>query len=55
MSTDGERRPPIGPVLSQMATLLAEWWLGFTVTQAEDPSDGIVPDDPSELTADNKP
>lgn len=37
--TVSERRPPIGPVLSGVATLLAEWWLGYDVTEASRPSD----------------
>jgi hypothetical protein len=39
VSGDNERHPPIGPVLSSIATLLAEWWLGFPVTEASDPED----------------
>jgi hypothetical protein len=37
--SQSERRPPIGPVLSSIATILAEWWLGFPVTEASDPED----------------
>jgi hypothetical protein len=45
-----ERRPPIGPVLSAIADLLAAWWLGFDgVTEADPPPDLGVPDDASEL------
>jgi hypothetical protein len=39
MSAAEEQRPPIGPVLSSIATILAEWWLGFPVTEASDPED----------------
>jgi hypothetical protein len=44
------RRPPIGPVLSSIATLLAEWWLGFDATEADEPQDGFAPDGVSSLT-----
>jgi hypothetical protein len=46
---NGERRPPIGPVLSAIADLLAGWWLGFGTARAEEPHDLDVPDDASEL------